>query len=157
PTQPTRPMRRLVAFLQQRPSLNTVIRVACGFALLVLFLAHESDVFPLRFLKAAEQQAYDARLRYFAPRTVDPRVVILDIDEKSLAAEGHWPWGRDKLALMVRQAFDRYHAAVMGFDIAFSEHDTSSGFDALQRLASGDLRDDAEFRAFLDKSRDVLD
>ena len=30
--------------------------------------------------------------------TKDPRIVIVDIDEKSLNAEGRWPWSRDILA-----------------------------------------------------------
>ena len=33
---------------------------------------------------------------------------ILDIDEKSLNAEGRWPWSRNKLALMVQQLFEHY-------------------------------------------------
>ena len=32
------------------------------------------------------------------PGGVDPRVVILDIDEKSLGEIGRWPWSRDLMA-----------------------------------------------------------
>ena len=51
------------------------------------------------------------------PRTLDPRIVILDIDEKSLAekekgGEGRWPWPRDRLALMLDKLFDHYHIAI---------------------------------------------
>ena len=35
------------------------------------------------------------------PRTVDERIVIVDIDEKSLSEEWRWPWRRDHLALMM--------------------------------------------------------
>ena len=83
------------------------------------------------------------------PRTLDPRIVILDIDEKSLNAEGRWPWSRDKLALMVKQLFDKYQIRVLGFDIAFAEADPSSGLASLEELAKGELKDDAEFQAFL--------
>ena len=38
-----------------------------------------------------ELWAYDTRLRLFMPKTLDPRVIILDIDEKSLNAEGAGP------------------------------------------------------------------
>ena len=61
------------------------------------------------------------------PNTLDPRIVILDIDEKSLNAEGHWPWSRNKLAVMVKQLFDKYQVRSSGFDIAFPETDPSSG------------------------------
>jgi len=50
---------------------------------------------------------YDARLRATMPRTLDKRIVIVDIDEKSLAEVGRWPWGRDKLAVLVQELLDR--------------------------------------------------
>ncbi len=144
---------RLASLLKQRVSLNTVVRVALGLAVVFLFLLNEGGIFQLGFLQRLELQAYDARLRMFMPRTPDPRVVILDIDEKSLAREGRWPWSRDKMARLVRELFDRYHVAVLGFDIAFPEPDESSGLGTLDRLASGPLKDDREFRGFLQGSR----
>jgi adenylate cyclase len=148
---------RLASLLQQRLSLNTVLRVAAGLVIVILAALSAAEIFPLRPLQALELQSYDARLRFFMPKTVDPRIVILDIDEKSLAAEGHWPWGRDKLALMLRQLFDRYHVRVVGFDIAFPERDTSSGIDTLDALSKGALKGDAEFTTVLASERARLD
>jgi adenylate cyclase len=148
---------RLASLLQQRLSLNTVVRVGIGIAIVFTCILSVSEIVPIRWLQALEMQAYDTRLRLFMPRTVDPRIVILDIDEKSLIAEGHWPWGRDKLALMVQQLFDRYKVRVVGFDIAFPERDSSSGIDTLDQLAKGDLKDDAEFKAALEHARPRLD
>jgi adenylate cyclase len=61
---------------------------------------------------------YDARLRLTAQGTIDDRVVIVDIDEKSLiererGGEGRWPWSRDRMAVLVDKLFDRYHSAVV--------------------------------------------
>ena len=81
----------------------------------------------IRALTQLERWAYDERVRLFLPGTRDPRIVIVDIDERSLSAEGHWPWGRDKLALMLHQLFARYRVRVVGFDVAFSETDANSG------------------------------
>ncbi|HSN20917.1 MAG TPA: adenylate/guanylate cyclase domain-containing protein [Usitatibacter sp.] len=148
---------RLARLLKQRLSLNTVVRVAAGLVMVFAALLSVAEIVPIRMLQALELQAYDARLRLFMPRTVDPRIVILDIDEKSLAAEGHWPWGRDKLALMLRQLFDRYHARVAAFDIAFPERDTTSGIDTLDRLAATELKDDAQFKSVLEQERARLD
>jgi adenylate cyclase len=53
------------------------------------------------------------------------RVAILDIDDRSLARIGQWPWSRAVLADLV----DRAHgagAAVIGFDIIFPEPDRLS-------------------------------
>ena len=69
---------------------------------------------------------YDARLRLTMPRTVDDRIVILDIDEKSLVepergGEGHWPWPRNRLALLLDKLFDHYQIAAVGFDVVLAE------------------------------------
>src|SRR5471032_1644150 len=81
-------------------SVNTWIRIAAGLAVVLGFILNEagSEGLQLRFIQQMELWAYDARLRLFMPKTLDPRVVILDIDEKSLIAEGRFPWPRDKLA-----------------------------------------------------------
>ncbi|MFG1497555.1 adenylate/guanylate cyclase domain-containing protein [Saccharospirillum sp. HFRX-1] len=50
----------------------------------------------------------------------DDHIVIVDIDEASLKAEGRWPWPRDKLATLTRQLTEA-GAVVIGFDILMSE------------------------------------
>jgi adenylate cyclase len=80
------------------------------------------------------------RMRLEAPE-LDPRVVIVDIDERSLAEVGRFPWSRDKLAHLVQQLTGHYQVAAVGFDISFPEPDTSSGFDVLQRLSQRELKD----------------
>jgi adenylate cyclase len=50
-------------------------------------------------------------------------VVIARIDEKSIAALGRWPWGRDAEARLVR-ALIAYHAAIVGFDVMLTERDS---------------------------------
>ena len=58
-------------------------------------------------LQRLDDIMYDARLRATMPRTLDKRIVIVDIDEKNLAEVGRWPWGRDKLAVLVQELLDR--------------------------------------------------
>ncbi len=74
------------------------------------------------------------------PPQLDPRIVIVDIDERSLAEVGRFPWSRDKVARLVEQLTVQYEVAALGFDISFPEADTSSGYEVLQRLAGGALR-----------------
>ncbi|MBZ7982927.1 CHASE2 domain-containing protein [Campylobacter sp. RM12647] len=50
----------------------------------------------------------------------DSRIAIVDIDEKSLASLGQWPWDRDILACLV---YKLNSASVVGFDIYFAESD----------------------------------
>jgi adenylate cyclase len=148
---------RLPALLRQRPSLNTIIRWVAGLLLTAVFVGHESELYPIHALQQIELQSYDARLRLFMPNRADPRIVILDIDEKSLIKEGQMPWARDKMALMVRQLFDKYRIRVVGFDVTFPEADRGSALETLDRLANGELRDDPGFHAFLERARPSLD
>ena len=137
-------------------SANTWLRIAAGVALVFLFLVNEAEWYQFRFVQQLELWAYDTRLRLFLPNTLDPRIVILDIDEKSLNAEGRWPWSRNKLAVMVKQLFDKYGVKVVGFDVAFPEPDPSSGLANLEDMAKTDLKDDVRFQDVLSARRSSL-
>jgi two-component system, cell cycle sensor histidine kinase and response regulator CckA len=59
----------------------------------------------------------------FAPaRPAASSVVIVDIDEKSLARFGQWPWPRDRLAQLL-QTINRSGAASIGLDLILGEPD----------------------------------
>ena len=148
---------KLSARWKPQLSINTWIRIAAGVGIVLAFLVNEAEWYQFRFVQQLELWAYDTRLRLFMPKTLDPRVVILDIDEKSLNAEGRWPWSRAKVALLVRQLFDRYKVTVVGFDVAFAEPDTSSGLANLEALGKSELKDHAGFQSFLERSRAMLD
>ena len=45
------------------------------------------------FIEKLEYLLYDTRVLLTMPGDVDPRIVIVNIDEKSLAEIGQWPWG----------------------------------------------------------------
>ena len=116
--------------------------------LLPLFFAllHISDALHLQVLERLDNIIYDSRLRVTMPRTLDERIVIVDIDEKSLGRIGQWPWKRDKLATLTRELFERQKVAVVGFDVLFAEADETSGLATLQQLAEGPLRDQPAFK-----------
>jgi len=120
-------------------------RIAITLLPVLLALAHLFGVVRLPGLDAAERSIYDSRLRATMPASLDPRVVIVDIDERSLSEVGRWPWGRDQVARLVHELFGRQQAAVVGFDVLFGEHDRSSGIDSLRELAAGDLQSQPGF------------
>ncbi len=113
------------------------LRTALLLGAVLAALAHASGLAPLRYVTELDLAIADARLRALMPRTLDPRIVIVDVDEKSLAEIGRWPWGRDKLAALTDELFVNQHAALVGFDMLFVEPDASSGLPALERLAAG--------------------
>jgi len=124
---------------------------------LVLALLHATGWLPMPALQRLDDRIYDIRLRATMPRTLDPRIVIIDIDERSLQALGHWPWRRDRLAQLVMELLQRQKVAVLGFDVLFSEADTSSGLPVLRQLAQGPLRDQPGFTEALARITPELD
>jgi adenylate cyclase len=132
-------------------------RIAITLVPLLFALLHATGALPIGFLQRLDAIIYDARLRATMPGTPDPRVVIVDIDEKSLAEVGRWPWGRDRLATMVDELFDRQKVAVVGFDVVFAEPDESSGLKRLRELARDELKEAAGFQQRLSQLQASLD
>ncbi|MBS1227973.1 MAG: putative transrane sensor domain protein [Proteobacteria bacterium] len=135
---------------------KNLVRIAFGLALALVFLGHSARFYQIPLLNTLDAFAYDARLRLTTPGGVDQRIVILDIDEKSLAEQGRWPWSRDKMAALVSQLFDRYGVVLLGFDVVFAEADGSSGLASLEAIASGELKGDAAFLSALKGLRGPL-
>jgi adenylate cyclase len=98
----------------------------------------------------------DLRMR-LEPPVRDPRIVIVDIDSRSLNEVGRFPWSRNVLARLVGQLTDRYQAGAVGFDISFPEPDTSSGYEVLERLAGRELKDVPQLRRELGALKGALD
>jgi len=91
------------------------------FAILVSFLPILN---PLQIFSNLQNYSFDT-LQRLLPREIyaeDP-VVIIDIDDRSLAEIGQWPWSRNQLAKVTNQA---YAAAALGFDIVFAEPDRTN-------------------------------
>lgn len=116
-----------------------------------------SGLIDLKFTDQLEALSYDLRLKLTMRQEVDSRIVIVDIDEKSLAAEGRWPWGRNRLAKLMDRLFDEYGVNVVGFDVIFAEKDESSGLKVLEHLGNDVLKSDEQFRNSLGKIREKLD
>jgi adenylate cyclase len=133
------------------------LRIGLSLLLALPILFNALDWVGLGFIARLENYAYDVRLQWTMPGGVDKRIVIVDIDEKSLREQGQWPWPRNKMARMVDLLFDRYQIDTLGFDILFAERDGSSGLGTLEQLAQGPLRGDAGFNAALGKIRPGLD
>jgi adenylate cyclase len=125
--------------------------------LILIFLLHASGWLDFKLISRLEALSYDIRLNLTMPRTVDDRIVIVDIDEKSLAQVGRWPWSRDRLALLLDNLFDHYKVSVAGFDVVFSEKDESSGIRVLEQLGAQDLKKDSFYQQMLPRLRTKLD
>ncbi len=92
-----------------------------AFAIFVSFLPILN---PLQIFTSLQNYSFDTFQRIL-PREVYPEdpVVIIDIDDRSLAEIGQWPWSRNQLANLTNQA---YAAAALGFDVVFAEPDRTN-------------------------------
>ena len=94
-------------------------RLACLVLLVGLAALRIADPAPVQELRV---RTFDTFQR------IDPRVkkarpvTIVDVDEKSLAKFGQWPWPRTRIADMVAN-LTRLGAAAIAFDIMFAEPD----------------------------------
>ncbi len=131
--------------------------IGLGLLATLLFLGDAAGFYRLGFVQFLDAKLYDYRMLLSLPRSTDDRIVILDIDEKSLKQEGRWPWGRDKLAQLVDALFDHYAVATVGFDVVFAEPDTSSGLNVLQALGRKQFKDVAQFQSVLNQLRPELE
>lgn len=123
----------------------------------ILFLIQGFGIFRLPVLDWLESAAYDFKVLRTASGSKDSRIIIVDIDEKSLTRLGPWPWSRDRLASLVDTLFDHYRIGVLGFDMVFPGTDSGSGLSSLESLAKGPLSQDSAFLTQFLKLRPSLD
>ncbi|HEY8084271.1 MAG TPA: adenylate/guanylate cyclase domain-containing protein [Methylophilaceae bacterium] len=133
------------------------MRVSLGLVIVLVFLLHNQGPLHMNFIDRMESFAYDARLNLTMPGGIDRRIVVVDIDEKSLAEQGRWPWSRNKLAQLMDNLFGYYKVSVLGFDVVFAEKDDSSGYKTLEKIGQEQLRGDANFNQALEKIKPTLD
>lgn len=115
--------------------------------LLVLVVAFSAwilvDVFVLRVTSGLSRSSYDAMVRArIVSAPADPRIVIVDIDEASLARMGkefgRWPWPRDTLATVLRY-LEAQQPLAIAWDVLFTDADrVSPGGDAAMDAAVRD-------------------
>lgn len=115
-------------------------RWALGLALTLAAALYTMGVWSSHAIERQDTIVGDLRMRLAQP-ALDRRIVIVDIDTRSLGEVGRFPWGRNVMARLVDQLAGRYRAAAIGFDISFPEPDTSSGYAVLEGLARRELQD----------------
>jgi len=102
-----------------------------GVALTGLCLA--CYVYEQQGMSMLANTVYDVLLRSTDRRLPSDEIVIVDIDEASLAKLGQWPWPRYVLARLVKRLTER-NARVIAFDMVFSEPDRTSPSTARRAL-----------------------
>ncbi len=127
-------MRALRQFAARNVSL--VISCAVTVAGLVVFAYSGIGGSPspgFAFVQNVELRSLDARYNLRGPRPPDSRIVIVDIDEKTLQREGAFPISRSAYARVI----DRLRASgarIVAFDVTFPTPEKNSAVDVLEEL-----------------------
>ncbi|MEO8137929.1 MAG: adenylate/guanylate cyclase domain-containing protein [Betaproteobacteria bacterium] len=103
--------------------------------LAVAWLVRLADPF---FVQALRLIAFDS-YQLLGPAEYDSRlpVRVVDIDDESIRKIGQWPWSRTTIADLLQKLTDQ-GAAVVTFDMFFSEADRTSPEQALKLMAPED-------------------
>jgi adenylate cyclase len=142
--------------------IKSLPRLCLGLFIVLIFASQAIGWLPLPLITRLDGVIYDLRLRLAAPGGIDPRIVIVDIDEASLrereqGGEGRWPWPRNRLALLNDQLFNQYQASLVVYDVIFSERDESSGIRTITELANSEFKNDALFQSKYPQIKSALD
>jgi adenylate cyclase len=93
------------------------------------------------FMQRPERAAYDIILRSVSAVPPDGRVVVVDIDERSLQSVGQWPWRRSVIGQLVSNIRGAGAAAV-ALDVLLAEPErTPAGGESTDRTLASALGD----------------
>tara|TARA_Y100000590_G_scaffold467798_1_gene648033 strand:+ start:192 stop:2285 length:2094 start_codon:yes stop_codon:yes gene_type:complete len=93
------------------------------FILLILLIALK--IINPSFIKSISFLSFDLYQKVFPLKKEDSKVVIIDIDEKSLGKFGQFPWSRSVFAKIIEKVNSSQPKAI-GFDVFFTEKDKQS-------------------------------
>jgi len=85
-----------------------------------------------------ENRTYDFRLKlrqWFgsADSTFSDQILLVEIDNESIAAEGRWPWARGKIGDLLRR-ISLGEPRVIGVSILYTEPDNNQGLEFVREL-----------------------
>lgn len=100
--------------------------------IIALFLALLADTLVPEVVAPVDHTLSDWRTRsvirvqhWLAERegrdSIERRFIIIDIDEKTFAEQGAWPWRREKVAELLRVLIEDYQVSSVALDIVFPE------------------------------------
>lgn len=109
-----------LSYLKPSPFKIGCLVVVAALCLFYLFGSRKPQ-----FLISFDNRLTDIMFTIRGKAPISDSVVIVDIDDASLARIGQWPWPRNTVAELVSQ-IHQADARVIGFDIVFAELDRTS-------------------------------
>jgi adenylate cyclase len=106
-----------------------------------------------------ENIAYDFQFRAKLLTRFKPfntSIAIVDIDDRSLSAEGRWPWPRSKLADLLDQIREN-GAVVAAFDILFPEKENNLALVVFNKVNEKNLVPPSQIKSILDQIKSYFE
>ena len=119
--------------LRASPSRRRLIFLTGTFPVLVTIAL---AIFRPPLFARMDDAAYDMVVRTSDTPRHAGRVAIVDVDERSLATVGQWPWRRDVMGRLITSLRDA-GAAVIAIDVIFAEPDRHNVADGTTDVATG--------------------
>jgi adenylate cyclase len=110
-------------------------RVLLGCLLSILTALSILQPQPFGIFQFTDRVITDAQMR-LASVKLDDRIIIVDIDEPSLAAHGRWPWSRHVVSDLIDKLHENGKPKVIAFDVLFAEAEDSNDLKIIDRLAA---------------------
>ena len=147
---------RLLPARWTKPLLRYGLRWLIGILITTGGVLYTLNFFQLGAVARLDSLLAGERMKLQAP-VLDPRIVIVDIDGKSLTEFGRFPWSRNIQARLISQLTRHYQVGAVGYDISFPEPDTSSGYGVLEKLSNAELKDVPALKQRLEALKPALD
>jgi adenylate cyclase len=128
---------RLCCRLSRGRGLIFLTGVAVTLGMVVLYALRPG------WLQFQELKLYDVTMRRELQSAPSGLPAVVDLDEKSLAAYGQWPWPRFRMALLLAR-IKSAGALAVGIDIVFAEPDRTSP-EIMRRMFREELKLDVSF------------
>ncbi|MDP2286226.1 MAG: CHASE2 domain-containing protein, partial [Pseudohongiella sp.] len=101
------------------------LQIGVSLIFTLLIAGDFAGFWPTGIMARLELISYDYRVPALFVEEPDPSLVIIDIDERSLAELGQWPWPRRVVAELIDTLFSTHGIAVLGVDVVFSEPESN--------------------------------
>ena len=118
---------------------RTSYRHLVAWGLIASLLVAGLYLYPPFLLVHLDQRVYDVLFRSAQRSQTSGQVVIVDLDERSLARFGRWPWPRGQLARLLEK-IEALGAASVGIDMIFAEPDETLRSPAQQPSSTLDYK-----------------
>jgi len=110
-------------------------------ATILVFTIHTSNNSTIiSVFQRLDNLIYDQRFAFMleTPKPTEHKIVVIDIDERSLSTYGRWPWSRFDFGDLVGKLAD-YGVIVLGFDYYFPEPERNLMAELLEKTNGTDI------------------